>query len=410
MLFINNTQIDLSLLMPSSPTGGRNYKGTDEVLGQIASKWQELHDRFGHNGQVTFIRPHMKSGYGPGSMGGAFDRSVQINTRTGTKTITWCDVAIEQAGGGHNFLPKKFTHTAEQSIVLFMDKDIEQILWHCLYDPLKKQKYTYPKTDPVGKPHPKGGKQVDRIYILDTEDDASAYIMTGAKSADMWFYLTRPTSPIIGKRDLINTLASAWGVFKPESMSDVIVRQSLIQAIQSAEEHNYVALGYDAFSKAVENVLSGDDTEYLETMALVNKANDRNIVKYYATKMAWFLMTETNVEIKKLCNVPASQTTKTKEVLVDHLMHNEDDMTIVQASVESKPIGQKEIKRFYIPNPPTREFFMSMKHPTQKSICHLLSIDHHGKTRTQLAEHLIEHFIIQGKSLPAENLLDEPTE
>lgn len=411
MIFINNTQIDLALLKPGAPTGGRNYRGGDEIMAMIATEWQRLVDRYGNgDAAITFIRPHIKSGYGTGSMGGSYQRSVIINTSTGTKTVTWCEVALQNGNNTYDFRPKTFAHTPEVGLTLFMHKNIEQILWHTLFDPLRNRKYSYPLTDMAGKPHPKAGKQVPCIYILDPDDDAASYIVNGAKSADLWYFLASPTSPIIGDRPKINLLASAWSVFKPEEKSDAIVRQMLIQAVELAEAKNDADYGYAAFSKAVNDILSGGDTTNTEIMALVNKATDRGIIKYYPSKMAWFLVTESGVEIKRLCTVPASKSEKSKEVLVGYLTNNDDDMALIQASVDAKPLVMKEIRKFYIPQPPTKEFFQNMKHPKQKAICSLVGIDHFGKTKIQLADDLIGYFIISGKTIPPENLLDQPEE
>lgn len=409
MIFINKNQIDLSMLIPSAPTGGKNYRGGDEVMAMIASKWQELYDKYGATGTITFIRPHMKSGYGQGSMGGSYQRSVHIQTRTGTRTVTWCETAVE-TNNGLNFLPKTFTHSPEQSLILSMERNIEQILWHCLFDQLRNRKYTYPLTDPTGKPHPKAGKQVSGIYILDPEDDAKTFILNAAKQADLMFYLTSPNSPILTNRDILNKLASVWGLFKPEMLSDAVLRQNLLQAVESAQNLNEADKGYEAFSKAVQLLMQGLDTDNLDAMALVSRASDRGVIKYYASEMAWHLMGEGNVKIKKLCNVPASKSTRPKEVMADFLLHNDDDMSMISTSVDSIVVAPKEPKKHYIPPNPSRDFFTNMTFPKQRSICNIIGIDFKDKTKKQLADDLIQHFIILGKVLPPENLLSEPEE
>lgn len=252
----------------------------------MASKWQELFDKYGFNGTVTFVRPHMKSGMGSGTMGGSYTRSVHINTPNGTKTVTWCDSALPQGNGMYNFLPKKFTHEPSQSLVLQMGKDIEQILWHLLFDPLRERKHTYPALDLAGKPHPKAGKAVDCIYLLDPNDDAVEYLKNSTRSADMWFYLASAASPIAAKRDVINMLASAWGVFKPEDKSDAIVKQMLIQTIETAEATgDKERYGYEAFGRAVADMLSGEDTTMTETLALISKATDPGHYQVHVNKV-----------------------------------------------------------------------------------------------------------------------------
>lgn len=414
MLFIGNTQINLALLNPANPTGGRNYSGANdangEILAKIAHKWDDLAKRYGPDQPLLFIRPHMKSGSGSGAMGGVYQRSVQINTNNGTKTVTWCEQAMEKTVGIYDFIPKVFTHTPEVGLTLIMSRDIEQILWHCLFDKLRERKYTYPMMDISGKPHPKGGKQVGGIYILDPNDDAADFLKAGVKSADMWYFLMSSTSPIVANRDIVNTLASAWGVSRPEEKSDAIAKQMLIQAIELAEARNDQEYGYKAFSDAVKEIISNGDTGNTETLALINRAVDRNIIKYLSSKLAWYLMTENGVEIKRICLVSASNANKFKEVLLDHLMKNEEDLNLIQGSVEAKPLKEKVGKKFYIPAKPTKEFFDSMKHPKMKSLCILIGIDQFGKNKVELAAKLTDYFVVQGKTIPPENILTEPEE
>lgn len=409
MLFIGQNQVNLALLNPANPTGGRKYSGDDEIQAMIAHKWAELADKYAPDEIITFVRPHMKSGVGGGAMGGAYQRAVHINTRNGTKIVTWCDQAIERSKGFCEFIPKIFKHTPEQPLALMLSRDIDQILWHCLFDKLRERPYTYPQKDAMGRPHPKAGRQVPGIYILDPEDDAADFLRKGEKSSAMWFYLMAEDSPLHEQRDKINLLASAWGISRPEEKKLPIIKRMLIEAIESAEARNDTEYGYKAFADAVKNVLSGDDTMNTETLALINRALDRGIIKYMSSRLAWYLVGENGTEIKRLCQVSSVNVNKSKEVLMAHLLKDDEDMTLIQGSVEAKPIEEKVARRVYIPQPPTQEFFeKEMKFPKMKRVCILLGIDHVGKTKAQLTKVMIDYFITQGKTLPPENLLEEP--
>jgi hypothetical protein len=409
MFFINNSQIDLSLLNPAAPTGGNKYRGTDEILSKIARKWQELYDRYKYDEPIFFIRPHMKSGFGEGSRGGSYLRSVVIQTNNGTKRLTWADTAIEIGKDTYNFLPRRFTHTPNEPIVLTLQKDIEQILWHCLYDGLKDRSFTYPVKDTTGKPHPKAGKTVPGIFILDPNDEASEFLKQGEKSAPMWYFIMSKTSPIANDRNKINLLASAWGVSKPEALSENIAKQLLVQAIEAAEAKNDKDYGYFAFTEAVSNIMESGDTTNIEMLALISRAVDRGILKYMPSKLAWFLVGENGVEIKRLCQVSTVNDKKSKEVLVAHLLKNDDDITLIQGSVEAKPIKEKSAKKVYIPKNPTAEFFeKTMKFNKMKNTCTIIGVQHYEKKKEDLIKILIDYFVTQGKTIPEENLLEEP--
>lgn len=115
------------------------------------------------------------------------------------------------------------------------------------------------------------------------------------------------------------------------------------------------------------------------------------------------------MEIKKLCSVSPSNSDKYKEVLVRHLLNDDDDMTLIQGSVDAKPIEMRAPKKFYFPDPLTPEFFTkSMPFPKMKSLGNLLGWDTFDKKKPQLAAMLIDHFITKGNKLPPENTLEEP--
>ena len=419
MYYIDENPVNLSILNPQSATGGRKYSGqnTDggEILSKIAAKWQTLVDKYKSDEPITFVRPHMKSGFGEGARGGSYMRQVLIRTANGTKTLTWCDQARKKAGGEVEFLPRRFKHEPETPLIgLTLEKDVEQILWHSLFDGLIDRKYTYPSKDTLGKPHPKAGKTVPGLYILDPNDEAADFLRQGEKSAPMWFYVSNNDSPIASDRDALNFFGSVWGVVKPEALPLAILKQQLIQAIELAESKKDNEYGYDAFAKAVKSYLTKDDTTDIEMVALVNRAVDRGILRYMPSKSAWILQTENGVEIRKLCNVTATHANKPMPVIVSHLLHNDEDLDYVQGSVDAKPIEEKIGKKVYIPEPLTLEHLklsskeggMEFKH--MKTICSVCGIESFGKTKPVLADLIYDKLVVQKFPFPAENRLDAP--
>ena len=420
MYYLDETPINLSLLNPQSVTGGRKYSGqnTDggEILAKIALKWADLHEKYKADEAITFIRPHMR-GSGGDARGGSYMRQVVLRTTNGTKTLTWCDQAMKTAGGALNFIPRRFKHDPnDPQIGLTLQDDIEKILWFCLFDGLRERSFTYPQKDNTGKPHPKAGKTVPGIFILDKNDEAADFLKMGEKSVATWFYLTSQSSPIAGDREAVNFLSSVWGVTKPEAMSDLIARQTLIQAVESGEQKGDKQYGYVAFENAVKSYLSKDDTTNLEMLALINRAIDRGILKYMPSKLAWFLMTENGIEIKKMCQVNTTNANKEKDVMVQHLLSNDDDLTLIQGSVEAKPIIEKIGKKIYIPEPLTLEYLKKaekdggMRFPHLKSICTICGIDSFGKNKDTLADLVYDKLVVQKFPFPAENRLDKPDE
>jgi hypothetical protein len=213
----------------------------------------------------------------------------------------------------------------------------------------------------------------------------------------MWFYISAPESPIANDRDALNFFASVWGVVKPEASSENIVKRALVQAIESAEQKKDKDYGYDAFSKAVRDYLEKNDTTDMEMIALINRATDRGILRWMPSKAAWFLVSETGVEIKRICHVTAMNIAKPKEALARHLLNEDEDLTLIQGSVEAKPIKEKVGKKIYIPKDPTEDFFRlpktqgGMPYAAMKSTCTILGIDSFGKDKAVLAELLIDY-------------------
>ena len=400
-LYIEQNQIDLAVLSPHSKSGGRNYNGDNEIHKMIAFEWQRLVDKYNDDDPIIFVRPHMKSGIGQGSMGGSYQRSVPVVTRTGAVFVTWCTMARKNSFGQLEFFPKTFTHTPDQALTLTLRNDIEQILWHVLFDPLRKRKYSYPATDVAGKPHPMAGRDVSCLYIFDGDDDAKAFILSEAKRADLHYFILSSMSPFAEDREGLNMLASAWGVFKPEQMTDFMVKRELYNAVELREQHKDADHGYEAFIKAAKEYTEKGNTYHTEMLALVNRALDRGVVKWYVSKLSIELIANDGTPIKRLCTVPASKAEQYKEVLADYLIHNEDDLTAVKASVEAIPIQPKAIRKYYIPDPPTKEFFLQeMTFPEMRSLAQLLGYDiRTATTKAALAARMIDHFITQGKTL-----------
>lgn len=408
MYFVNNVQLDLSVLSPYLPEE-RQKRNPDEVESMIKSKWKELHDKYSRE-KLTFVCPAIKSGIGMGNMGGAFDRSVVIQTETGTKVIVWCDIAIPNGNGSFQFRPIKYKHTPEtKSKTLDLQKDIEEILWLTLFDPYSKQDFTFPAKDETGAPHPLAGRKVKKVYLLDRNEEAEQFLTESSRDADMKFYLTSPRSPIIKNRELILTLASAWGVIKPENKTDAVVRMELMQAIDNNEKQHNDEWGYDGFCEKVSSMIESGVDEKTETMAFISMAVDRNIIKYSVQKLTWTLLNESGVEIKRICGVPPLEATKPKEVLCRHLMNNSEDMAIIQGSVDSKPLYKKQPLRVYIPRNPTEAWFREdMEFPKMKTACNIIGYDPIGKKKSQLVEVLIDHFVTKKQWIDDENLLDKP--
>lgn len=410
MFYVDQTPIDLALLSPHSPAGGRNYKGDNEIYQKIAYEWQKLVDNHPNPDEpIIFIRPHMKSGAGQGSMGGSYQRTVPVPTRTGMKFVTWCDIARTNPFGQLEFFPKNFVHSPDKSLSLTLRDNIEQILWHVLFDPLRSRRFTYPPTDITGRPHPLAGKDVSCLYILDVDDDARSFILSEAKRADLHYFILSSMSPLANDRDGLNMLASAWGVYKPEQMSEFMVKKELFNAVEYQENIKSSDYGYDAFIQAAKDYTEKGNTYSLEILAMVNQALDRGVVKWYPSRMSMELIGTDGATLKKLCNVPASKSDRYKEVLADYLKHNEDDLTAVKASVEAIPIAQKTPRKYWIPDNPTKDYFTKeMKFSEMQSMALLLGFEIVGSTKNSLGLKLADYFITQGKQLPEEYRATEP--
>lgn len=408
MYYVDDQLVDLAALSPRSPHGGKNYRGDNEVYAAIAHAWQNLHDRFNPEEPIVFVRPHMKSGAGSGSMGGAYDRTVMFTTASGQKQVTWCDTVKKNAFGQPEYLPKKFMHTPEQALTLTLNRHIEQILWHVLFDKLRDRTYSYPAKDITGRPHPLAGKAVSCLYILDPDDDARTFIINEAKRADLNYLIISTMSPLAQDREGLNMLASAWGIYRPETMTDFVLKRELYNAVELAEQQKNTQYGYEAFIKAAQEYIDKGNTYPIEVLATINKAFDRNIIKWMPSKLSIELLGNDGQTIKRICNVPAGKSEKYKEVLADYLIHNEDDLVAIQSSVDAVTIAPKQARKFYIPDNPTRDFFAAMKYPEMSALVHALGHNIMGMRKPKMIDVLVSHFITDGKMLPDEFRLKEP--
>ena len=186
MYFVDNQKYDLMKLKPvglnTDAITHRNLSGFEATM---VSAWQQVLENAKNGGKVQFKCPHI--GQLTKHQGGSFPRKVTIKDDSGTHTIVWCDNAIPQPNGGFEFTPADYKYE-KANFELDINRDIEEILWHICFSPLRKQTITVVD----------GKKNFDRskLFMVNIEKEAGDYLEEAGRSGAAIFYLTQSSQHI----------------------------------------------------------------------------------------------------------------------------------------------------------------------------------------------------------------------
>jgi hypothetical protein len=411
---VNNQQIDLSKLDPrtGSLVKQGSYVGTHPIEKEIANAWFFFWQNFQMKGDpVIFVCPNIGSGIGVGSHGSSTPRSVIKKAGGITWNVIWCDTDVIQPNGSHKYSPLKYSYDKRQ-ISLDPNMQMEEIIFHYLFSARGTQMTFDAQT--INQPGKKTEKK-KAIFVLDRDLDAQKFLAEKTKNSSVIFILTNKNSWVSKDRDAKEKLALYWGLSQPEKLTDNVLTQKLLEAVDVAEEAGNKKYGVAAFEKVVDNLVQGTD-RMTEILINVQKAVDKRVVKYIEDNMAVSLW-GVGGELKRLCKVPTYEKDTWKRTLAKYLLSHEDDYETIQSSIE-EIAESKTAKKWYIPTDLTQEFFTDsekdggikfseLKSLTKFTHPEMTNADVNGSKRADLAELMIKYLITDKNEIPEERITRE---
>lgn len=404
MYYVDNKLYDLMKLKPSMDNTAllaRNLTGFET---NIVNAWDEIMQKTRGGKKIRFKCPHI--GQMTKHQGGSFPRSVTVYDETGSHRIVWCENAIPQPNGGFDFRPGSFKYE-KATFELDPMKDIEAILWHVCFSPLRKQTITMVD----------GKKNFDRakLYMVDTEKEANEYLDEAGKSGAAIFYLTQ-SHQHMSDDDFVNAMASLYEISKPELLSNAVKRQKMLVMITSADNTGDKDKDSSFFIKCVHDYEEGD--AYSKLLILVQKAYDRQLIGLDQQLMKVYLRGANNVNLANWFNVQPTELNRWKKSFARYLMGQPEKVDILESGIEDKPITPREQRKFYLPTPLTEEWFKrkegdgGMPWNEMKALVGMIpGVDSNSARmikRPEATSLLITYFIKEGKTIDPALMKSEP--
>lgn len=403
MYYVDHQKFDLMKLKPTE-RGTLTLRDLKGFEASIVSAWEQILAISKSNGKVRFRCPHI--GQLSKHQGGSFPRRVNVRDETGTHIIVWCNNAIPLPGGGFEYTPANVKYE-KATFELDPNKDIEEILWHMCFSHLRNQTITISV----------GNKRIDqrKLYMVDVEKDATEYLNEAGRSGSAIFYLTQSPQHI-NDDDFVNAIASLYEISRPESMSNAVKRQKILQMVTNADASGDKDKDSSFFIKCVQDYQEGD--LYSNLVILVQKAFDRRLISFDQQSLRVYLLGANQVRLDSWTPIAVNDAPRWKKALARWLMSRPDKVEILEASIEEKPITPQEPRKFYLPDPLTEDYFTQaegrggMRWADMKALVGLIPNVNQTSIgsikRPEAAKILISYFIKERKKLAPELLKSEP--
>jgi hypothetical protein len=387
---INGVYCDLNQI-------GRNESGQwpdfrkEEVKQLLSNAWQEIDRKFfSKNLPVVFRTPGIKSGMGKGSQGYSYPRSTWVKTKSqGRIRVSWYDTK-ETKDNVTEYKPAGKRIGMEEKTLTLGPNDIEEVLFMWLFNPN------------VVMP---GGRMNGKTFLEDREMEAMKYEEAETAASAVSYFLFFKESPFYSDEDKIDKLCLAWGI-DPSNKTITFRKQLLAEAVKKGEKNKELDFNFAAFNKRCEQLRDGNDTRELDTMALIQKAINRAVIKFDKDKIEWQLIGIDGNSLKTICKVPPQSIDKAKVVLRRHLIENPENVEYIKIGLDEPqaPSRHDRVKlKENLPEVVDEEYILNvMTWPTKKALYQYLGYDARAKTMADIHPVLIEHYVTKGLTVPFE--------
>lgn len=254
-LLIDNERITVNQI--------RGYSGPDEIMNLFKKGLLEIEKKFFNKKKPLIFRyrPGMIKTNSAGAKEGK--KAIRVvwsdikNTETGSATVTYCELIINNPNGNVEYKPRG--EWIRKKRILNQNETELALYYYCISSTMME-----------------GG---NRFVVEDLEKADDQLMKKREENSSLDFYVYNPDSELYNDSDKLRRLAYSWGVGHADTMAISTVKNKLYAAVKNAKQPE---LKIQAFVKAIK-----EKTPFSLALGSIQKARDTNTLHF--DKYQWFI-------------------------------------------------------------------------------------------------------------------------